>query len=287
MVGCNPGGGSAVTSFMGTRFTKILLLSALAAVPAGDLAAQCPQFLGTEVVDDLPATAASPHWFHCIGSVTADPAPFTFELTAQPATHTGVVIDWGDGSPDEAIGNWNGSTPIVHGYAPDEWRNYTITVTTTACPAGVSGTLVYEPDTPGAGLVYGDSNAGCAPFTGLPRIDVNLAFSPNWSFSLDWGDGTGTDSFTMEQVLNDPTYDTLKFVAGSGDEIIRISGMSHDYQSLNCSTGNCDHDLTLVYSNFCSVRGASAPYVPGGTLVGTGYNEAFLGNAFLLALIHI
>ena len=81
MVGCNPGGGSAVTSFMGTRFTKILLLSALAAVPAGDLAAQCPQFLGTEVVADLPATAASPHWFHCIGSVTADPAPFTFELT--------------------------------------------------------------------------------------------------------------------------------------------------------------------------------------------------------------
>ena len=35
MVGCNPGGGSAVTPFMGTRFTKILLLSALAAVQTG------------------------------------------------------------------------------------------------------------------------------------------------------------------------------------------------------------------------------------------------------------
>ena len=132
---------------MGTRFTKILLLSALAAVSTGDLAAQCPQFLGTEVVTDLPATANSPHWFQCIGSVTADPSPFTFELTAQPATHTGVVIDWGAGSPTESIGNWHGSTPIAHGYTPDEWRNYTITVTTTACPAGASGTLVYEPET--------------------------------------------------------------------------------------------------------------------------------------------
>ena len=281
MVGCNPGGGSAVTPFMGTRFTKILLLSALAAVQTGGLVAQCPQFLGTEVVADLPATAASPHWFQCIGSVTADPGPFTFELTAQPATHTGVVIDWGDGSPAESIGNWDGSTPIAHGYTPDEWRNYTITVTTTACPTGAFGTLVYEPETPGAGLVYGDSNAGCAPFIGLPRIDVNLAFSPNWSFSLDWGDGTAPDTFTMEQVLNDATYDTLKFVAGSGDEIVRISGMSHTYQSQNCSMGNCDHDLTLIYSNFCSVRGASTPYVPGGTIVGTGYNEALLGNAFL------
>ena len=199
MVGCNPGGGSAVTPFMGTRFTKILLLSALAAVQTGGLVAQCPKFLGTEVVADLPATAASPHWFQCIGSVTADPGPFTFELTAQPATHTGVVIDWGDGSPAESIGNWDGSTPIAHGYTPDEWRNYTITVTTTACPTGAFGTLVYEPETPGAGLVYGDSNAGCAPFIGLPRIDVNLAFSPNWSFSLDWGDGTAPDTFTMEQ----------------------------------------------------------------------------------------
>ena len=281
MVGCNPGGESAVKPSMNVRIPMILLLLALGATTTGDVSAQCPQFLGTEVVTDLPATASSPHWFHCIGSVTADPAPFTFELTAQPATHSGVQIDWGDGSGPEAIGTWDGSTPIAHDYSPDEWSNYTITVTTTACPGGASGTLVYEPDTPGAGLVYGDENAGCAPFTGLPRIDVNLAFSPNWSFSLDWGDGSAPDAFTMEQVLNDPTYDTLKFVAGSGDEIVRISGMAHSYESQSCSTGDCDHELTLIYSNYCSIRGANTPYVPGGTIVGTGYNEAVLGNAFL------
>ena len=119
------------------------------------------------------------------------------------------------------------------------------------------------------------------PFTGLPRIDVNLAFSPNWNFSLEWGDGTAPDTFTMDQVLAGAPYDTLKFVAGSGDEIVRISGMSHTYTSDFCSSGDCDHALTLLYSNYCSVRGASTPFVPGGTIVGTGYNEANLGNAFL------
>ena len=266
---------------MVVRIQMILLAAAMWAVSTGNLSAQCPQFLGAEAVADLPATTSIPHWFECVGSVTADPAPFNFELTAQPATHNGVQIDWGDGSSIEAIGNWDGTTPLVHTYTPTEWTNYTITVTTTACPGGTIGTLVYEPETPGAGLVYGDNNAGCAPFIGLPKIDVNLAFSPNWSFSLNWGDGSVTDTFTMEEILSDPTYDTLKFVAGSGDEIVRISGMSHTYTSQNCAVGNCDHDLHLVYSNFCSVRSATSPFVPGGSIVGTGYNEASLSNAFL------
>ena len=281
MVGCNPGGGSAVTSFMGTRFTKILLLSALAAAPAGDLAAQCPQFTGTEVIAALPATASSPHWFRCIPSVTASPAPFTFELTALPASHTGVMVDWGDGSGIQTIGNWNGTTAIEHVYTPTEWTTYTVTVTTAACPGGAEGVLVYEPETPGAGLVYGDSNGGCAPFEGLPKIDINLAFSPTWSFSLDWGDGSAPDAFTMEEVFNDPQYDTLRFTSSTGDEIYRILGTSHTYTSGNCSSGNCDHTLTLTYSNFCSVRGATAPFVPGGSIVGTGYKQATLTDAFL------
>ena len=281
MVGCNPGARFAVTPDMTARACLLLLLTVLGGAFQGELRAQCPQFLGTETIADLPATASTPHWFQCIGSVTADPAPFEFELTAQPATHTGVVIDWGDGSPTEAIGNWDGSAPIAHTFSPDAWRNFTITVTTSACPGGASGILVYEPETPGAALVYGENNAGCAPFTGLPRIDVNLAFSPNWSFSLDWGDGSAPHAFTMDQVLAGAPYDTLKFVAGSGDEIVRISGMSHTYTSDFCSSGNCDHELTLVYSNYCSIRGASTPFVPGGSIVGTGYNEANLGNAFL------
>ena len=84
----------------------------------------------------------------------------------------------GDGSPAEAIGNWDSSTPIAHTFSPDEWRNYTITVTTTACPAGASGTLVYEPETPGAGLVYGDSNAGCAPSPASPASTSTWPSAP-------------------------------------------------------------------------------------------------------------
>ena len=242
--------------------------------------AQCPTFLNTEAYSALPATNSTPHWFQCIGSVTADPAPFTFELTAQPASHSGVQIDWGDGVVQN-VGSWNGSTPIAHNYTPSEWRTYTITVTTAACPGGTEGILVYEPENPGAVLVYGDNNAGCAPFDAFPKIDVNLAFSSTWSFSLDWGDGTAPDEFTMEEVLNGSPYDTLKFTSSVGDEIYRILGTSHTYDAQNCASGQCDHTLTLTYSNFCSVRGANTPYVPGGTIVGTGYKQATLGNAFL------
>ena len=243
--------------------------------------AQCPQFAGTEAIAALPATATTPHWFQCIPSVTASPAPFTFELTALPATHTGVEVNWGDGSAPEFIGNWNGTTPISHTYSPDEWQTYDITVTTNACPAGAMGILVYEPETPGAGLVYADNNGGCAPFEGLPKIDINLAFSPTWRFSLDWGDGSVADTFTMEDVLSDPQYDTLRFTSSAGDEIYRILGTSHTYESGICTTGNCDHNLTLTYSNYCSVRGATTPFVPGGSIAGTGYKQATLTDAFL------
>ena len=130
-------------------------------------------------------------------------------------------------------------------------------------------------------LVYGDNNAGCAPFDAFPKVDINLAFSPTWSFSLDWGDGSAPDNFTMDEVLTNPAYDTLKFSSSVGDEIYRILGASHTYDAQNCASGECDHTLTLIYSNFCSVRGANSPYVPGGSIVGTGYKEATLGNAFL------
>ncbi len=257
-----------------------LLCAALNSITV-KLTAQCPVFLGTESIAALPATTSTPHWFQCIGSVTADPGPFTFELTAVPANHTGVVVDWGDGTAPEAIGNWNGSTPLSHTYAPDEWQTFNITVTTNACSGGQAGVLVYEPENPGAVLVYGDNNAGCAPFDAFPKVDINLAFSPTWSFSLDWGDGSAPDNFTMEEVLSDPAYDTLKFSSSVGDEIYRILGASHTYDAQNCASGECDHTLTLIYSNFCSVRGANSPFVPGGSIVGTGYKEATLGNAFL------
>lgn len=241
---------------------------------------QCPNLLNGESIPGLPATLTTPHWFRCVGSVTADPAPFSFELTAQPANHTGVVIDWGDGAT-ENIGAWDGATPLPHTYAPDDWQSYTITVTTNACPGGSEGVVVYEPENPGAVLVYGDNNAGCAPFDGLPKIDVNLAFSTTWSFSLDWGDGSAPDEFSMLDVLGDPAFDTTTFVAPTGDEIIRIEGMSHTYDAQNCGSGECDHTLVLTYSNYCSVRGASTPFVPGGTIVGTGYKQATLTDAFL------
>lgn len=260
-------------------FSSLILL--LCATGVQSASAQCPQFLGTETIAELPVTLTTPHWFQCVSSVTADPSPFNFELTAQPATHTNVQVNWGDGTPTENIGNWDGTTPITHNYNATDWDSYSIVVTTAACPSGAEGILVNEPETPGAGLVYGDSNAGCAPFVGLPKIDVNLAFSPTWSFSLDWGDGSAEDVFTMQDVFNDPTFDTLRFTSNTGDEIFRILGAEHVYTSENCSTGDCDHTLTLTYSNHCSVRGASAPYVPGGTIVGTGYKQATLGNAFL------
>ena len=57
-----------------------------------------PGLRGDRIHPNLPETAFTPHWFQCVGSVTADPAPFNFELTALPATHTGVVVDWGDGN---------------------------------------------------------------------------------------------------------------------------------------------------------------------------------------------
>lgn len=265
-----------------TRLLHIRAMGLLTLMCAGTFASwsQCPVFVGAESIPGLPETAFTPHWFQCVGSVTADPAPFNFELTALPASHTGVVVDWGDGNSD-AIGGWNGADPIPHTYAPDQWRTYTITVTTTACPGGVQGVLVYEPENPGAVLVYGDNNASCAPFEGFPKIDVNLAFSSTWDFSLDWGDGSAPDAFSMQDVLNDPAYDTLRFSSSTGDEIIRILGMSHVYDAQNCATGDCDHTLTLTYSNFCSVRGANTPFVPGGTIVGTGYKQALLSNAFL------
>jgi hypothetical protein len=271
----------AVCQYMALRISLSFLVLLLSAAASQQVRAQCPQFLGTEAIADLPETVATPHWFRCISSVTADPAPFTFELTAQPATHNGVQIDWGDGSSPEVIGSWDGTTPIPHTYTPSIWSTYSIVVTTAACPSGSTGILVNEPETPGAGLVYGDMNAGCSPFVGLPKIDVNLAFSSTWSFSLDWGDGTAEDVFSMEDVFNDPAFDTLRFTSSTGDEIFRILGAEHTYNADNCSTGNCDHTLTLTYSNFCSVRGATTPFVPGGTIVGTGYKQSLLGNAFL------
>ena len=281
MVPRNPGTPSPVSLSMALRVWILgLVLVGFLGSPI-HTAAQCPQFTGTEVIAALPATASTPHWFRCIPSVTASPAPFTFELTALPASHTGVMVDWGDGSGIQTIGSWNGTTAIEHVYTPTEWTTYTVTVTTAACPGGADGVLVYEPETPGAGLVYGDSNGGCVPFEGLPKIDINLAFSPTWSFSLDWGDGSAPDAFTMEEVFNDPQYDTLRFTSSTGDEIYRILGTSHTYTSGNCSSGNCDHTLTLTYSNFCSVRGATAPFVPGGSIVGTGYKQATLTDAFL------
>ena len=263
------------------RWLLLILPFAALIGPASKTTAQCPVFLGTENIDALPATAGTPHWFQCVGSVTADPAPFNFELTAAPANHTGVVIDWGDGSAPEVIGNWNGTNALSHSYAPSEWQTYTIEVITNACPSGQQGLLVYEPENPGAVLVYGDNNSGCAPFDAFPKVDINLAFSPTWSFSLDWGDGSAPDNFTMSEVLSDPTYDTLKFSSSVGDEIYRILGASHTYDAQNCASGECDHTLTLTYSNYCSVRGANTPFVPGGSIVGTGYKEATLGNAFL------
>lgn len=249
--------------------------------PVHDVRSQCPIFIGTEAISALPGTMGTPHWFQCIGSVTADPGSFDFELKAQPAGHTGVVIDWGDGSAPESIGAWDGITGIIHTYNATKWQTYSITVTTNACPGGQEGILVYEPENPGAVLVYGDNNAGCAPFEALPKVDINLAFSPTWSFSLDWGDGTAPDEFTMQEVLSNPSYDTLKFTSSVGDEIYRILGAAHTYDAQNCASGACDHTLTLTYSNYCSVRGANTPYVPGGTITGTGYKQANLGNAFL------
>ena len=266
---------------MALRHWIIRSLSFTALLALGNpVNAQCPIFLGTESYNALPATISTPHWFQCVGSVTADPAPFTFTLGAQPANHSGVMIDWGDGTPPESIGNWDGAD-ITHEYTPDAWQTYTIRVTTNACPGGQEGILVYEPENPGAGLVYGDNNAGCAPFEAFPKVDINLAFSPTWSFTLDWGDGTAPDEFTMEEVLNGGDFDTLKFTSSVGDEIYRILGASHIYDAQNCASGECDHTLTLTYSNFCSVRGANTPFVPGGTIVGTGYKQAQLGNAFL------
>ena len=148
-------------------------------------------FLGTESIAALPATAGTPHWFQCVGSVTADPSPFTFELTAAPANHTGVVVDWGDGSAPEAIGNWNGTMRLCPTtYAPERLADLQrSTVTTNACPSGRSIRPVSStsPKIPGAVLVYGDNNAGCAPFDAFPKVDINLAFSPTWSFQFGLG----------------------------------------------------------------------------------------------------
>ena len=278
----NPGGNPIVWNLMVLRHWFLLTLAFAASVCIKPgVKAQCPVFTGTETVEALPATLATPHWFQCVGSVTADPGTFNFNLSAIPATHTGVVIDWGDGSPLENIGNWDGASAIPHTYSADEWQTFTITVTTNACPSGQQGIVVYEPENPGAVLVYGDNNAGCAPFDAFPKVDINLAFSPTWSFSLDWGDGSAPDNFTMEEVLTQPEYDTLKFTSSGGDEIYRILGANHVYSADGCALGECDHTLTLTYSNFCSVRGANNPFVPGGSIVGTGYKEASLGNAFL------
>lgn len=263
------------------RWYFLPLWTALSALPATESYGQCPVFLNTEAYQELENTLTTPHWFQCISSVTADPAPFTFNLAAQPANHSGVLIDWGDGSALQNVGNWDGASSISHEYNPDKWQTYTIRVVTNACPGGTEGILVYEPENPGAALVYGNNNSGCAPFDAYPKIDINLAFSPTWSFSLDWGDGSPADEFTMEDVLTDPTYDTLRFSSSVGDEIYRILGATHVYDAQACGSGACDHTLTLTYSNFCSVRGSNTPYVPGETIVGTGYKQTTLPNAFL------
>ena len=130
--------------------------------------AQCPTFLNTEAYSALPATNSTPHWFQCIGSVTADPAPFTFELTAQPASHSSVQIDWGDGVVQN-VGSWNGSTPIAHNYTPSEWRTYTITVTTAACPGGAEGILPANPKIPARRSFTATTMPGVPPLTPSPK----------------------------------------------------------------------------------------------------------------------
>ena len=132
------------------RWYFLPLWTALSALPATESYGQCPVFSNTEAYQELENTLTTPHWFQCISSVTADPAPFTFNLAAQPANHSGVLIDWGDGSALQNVGNWDGASSISHEYNPDKWQTYTIRVVTNACPGGTEGILVYEPENPGA-----------------------------------------------------------------------------------------------------------------------------------------
>ncbi|MDC0600316.1 hypothetical protein OAO65_03300, partial [Flavobacteriales bacterium] len=84
MVRRNPSVKDSVRTSMASRiwFSSLILL--LCATGVQSASAQCPQFLGTETIAELPVTLTTPHWFQCVSSVTADPSPFNFELTAQP-----------------------------------------------------------------------------------------------------------------------------------------------------------------------------------------------------------
>lgn len=243
----------------------------------GPTQAQCPQFTGNTVLAGVAETAATPHWFQCIDGVNDNPQPFTFELTALPAAHTGVLVDWGDGSSD-IVGNWDGSA-LDHAYTPSEWDSYTITVTTSFCSGGVQGVLVHELANPSASLKYGDVNGGCAPFEGLPKVDIDRGFSPTWSFSIEWGDGSGSSAYDMGQIQAGAPFNIDPFTSADGETIHRISGFSHNYQAFNCGPGGCGHDLMLTYSNYCLQYSAVDPF--DGTPNGPGELEDGLSDAFL------
>lgn len=259
-----------------TQAIRILAVSAalLLWAPAS---AQCPQFTGNTVLVGLPETNSTPHWFQCIDGVNDTPQPFTFELTALSAAHTGVLVDWGDGTT-EIVGNWDGS-PLPHTYNPTAWDRYTVTVTTSFCAAGVQGLLVHELANPSASLKYGDVNGGCAPFEGLPKVDIDRGFSPTWSFSIAWGDGSGSTAYDMGQIEAGSPFNIDPFTSADGETIHRISGFSHVYQAEFCGSTGCGHDLLLTYSNYCMQYAAVDPF--DGTPNGPGELEDGLSDAFL------
>ena len=242
-----------------------------------NLQAQCPQFTGTTVLDGVAVTAAQPHWFQCIDGVNDNPQPFTFELTALPAAHTGVVVDWGDGQ-SEIIGNWDGSA-LPHTYTPSIWATYEIMVTTSFCTGGTSGFLVHELDNPSASLKYGDINGGCTPFEGLPKIDIDRGYSSTWSFDIAWGDGSGNTAYAMSQIQAGAPFGIDPFTSADGETIHRLSGFSHIYDNPTCGSGDCGHTLLLTYSNYCLRYAAQEDF--SGEIAGPSTLEDGLSDAFL------
>ena len=117
---------------------------------------QCPVFVGTNPSQGSPRRPS-----HRIGSnvwgASRRPRPIQF-WTALPAA-TGVVVDWGMATVTPSAGG-TGPTPF-HTHIPDQWRTYTITVTTTACPGSEDAGL--RTGKPGACWFTGTATRAAPP----------------------------------------------------------------------------------------------------------------------------
>ena len=200
--------------------TRILITALFLALWAGiaptGAVAQCPKVLNSNGM-----LSQAPTFANCSGNAAT--------LQIQPGTTwTGVVVNWGDGSPEETVGLWAPGYPALsHSYG-DATALYEITLTEPASGCVVEARYyVEEPTSASIQIPFGGVTQGCAP-QAISFINSSTNVSPSTTFRWNFGDGS-------------PILELDHTNAGAT--------LSHTYES---GTVDCETTVVLTAENYCN-----------------------------------